>query len=183
MDAGVATFAGIHGAEHAFTTARDRNPEADWLRQSAFVEVHRDGRVVIRGTVLGRYVDVADVGDVIGDATALAAIAGALPAFAFGPPAVATGLIGGATIGGVVEAIHAPRLDGPGLDAVREQVPQGSSAVVVISETDDIRAMADALASAASTFTQYRLSEAAEAELRSALADTPAAQPPNAPAS
>jgi uncharacterized membrane protein len=183
MDAGVATFEGIYGAERAYTTARDRDPEADWLRQSAFVEVHGDGHVVIRGTVLGRYVDVADVGDVIGDATALGAITGALLGFAFGPPAVATGLIGGATIGGAAEASHAPKLDGPGLDAIREQVPQGSSAVVVISQTEDVRAMADALASAANTFKRYRLSEAAEAELRSALADAPVAQPPNAPAS
>jgi uncharacterized membrane protein len=74
-------------------------------------------------------------------------------------------------------------LDGPGLDAIREQVPQGSSAVVVISQAEDVRAMADALASAANAFKRYRLSEAAEADLRSALADAPVAQPPNAPAS
>jgi uncharacterized membrane protein len=182
MDAGVATFAGVHGAERAFATARDRTPAADWLRQSAFVEVHRDGRIVIRGTVLGRYVDIDGEGDLIGDDTATGAIAGAVAGFAFGPPAFATGLVGGATAGGIVEASHVPTLEGPGFDAVREQVPEGSSALVVIADSGDVRAMSDALAGAADTFTHYRLSPAAEAELRSALADAPAAQPPSAPA-
>jgi uncharacterized membrane protein len=180
--AGVATFGGVYGAERAFAKARERSPAADWLRQSAFVEVHHHGRVVIRGTVLGHYVDVDGEGDVIGDDTATGAIAGALAGFAFGPAAFATGLVGGATIGGVVEASHVPNLDGPGLDAVREQVPEGSSAVVVISGAEDVRAMSDALAGAADKFTHYRLSPEAEAELRSALTEAPAAQPPSAPA-
>jgi uncharacterized membrane protein len=181
MDAGVATFAGVHGAERAFATARDRSPAADWLRQSAFVEVHHNGRVVIRGTVLGHYVDVDGEGDLIGDDTATGAIAGALAGFAFGPAAFATGLVGGATIGGVVEATSVPRLEGREFDAVRKQVPEGSSAIVVISETDRVLAMSDALAAVAETFTHYRLSPATEAELRSTLADAPAAQPPSAP--
>ena len=50
-----------------------------------------------------------------------------------GPSAFAVGLVGGATVGGVIEASHLPRLEGPAFDAIRGRVPNGSSAVVVIA--------------------------------------------------
>ena len=72
-----------------------------------------------------------------------------------GPSAFAVGLVGGATVGGVIEASHLPRLEGPAFDAIRERVPNGSSAVVVIS-TASVHAMSEALAGAAETFDGYR---------------------------
>jgi hypothetical protein len=60
MDVRVATFARIHGAEYAFAKARDTDPGADWIRDAGFVEVYGHGRIVVRGTVAGRYLDIDD---------------------------------------------------------------------------------------------------------------------------
>jgi uncharacterized membrane protein len=181
-EVGIATFSGVHGAEHAFAEARAGEPGAGWLGGAAFVEVHRRGRIVVRGTVLGHYVDVDGLGDVIGPDTAAGAVVGALAGLPLGPTGLAVGLVGGATAGGAVEAGQITEPQGPAFSAIREQVPEGSSAIVVFADGERIRAMYSALFPAADTFVRYRLSPAAEAELRAALAETPVAAPPNTPA-
>lgn len=181
MDVGVATFSGVHAAERAFANARDRDPGADWMDDAAFVETHRHGRIVVRGTVIGRYVDVDGEGDAIGDDTAIGAVVGAVYGFVLGPPAFAVGVVGGAIVGGVVEASHIPKPEGPAYDAIRREVPEGSSAIVVFSDAERIRAMSNALTAVADTFVHYRLSQTAEAELRSVLTEAPATPSPNTP--
>ena len=173
IEVGIATFSGIHAAEHAFAEARDGEPGAGWLGDAAFVEVHRRDRIVVRGTVLGHYVDVDGLGDVIGPDTAAGAVTGAVAGLLLGPPGLAAGLVGGATAGGAVEASQSTDPQGPAFDAIREHVPDGSSAVVVVADPERTRAMYRALFSAADTFVRYRLSPEAEAELRAALAETP----------
>jgi hypothetical protein len=108
---GVAKFSGIDGAERAFADAHDRDPAADWMADAAFVGVARDGRIVVRGSVAGHYVDLDGEGDVIGPDTGKGAVAGAVIGFPLGPSAFAVGLVGGATVGGVIEASHLPRLE------------------------------------------------------------------------
>jgi hypothetical protein len=173
LHVGVARFSGIDGAERAFADAHDRDPAAGWMADAAFVEVHRGGRIVVRGSVAGHYVDLDGEGDVIGPDAGRGAVAGAALGFLLGPSAFAVGLVGGATVGGVIEASHLPKFEGPAFDAIRERVPKGSSAVVVISTAERVRAMSEALASSAETFDRYRLGPAADAELRSALAAAP----------
>ena len=182
MEVGAARFPGVHGAEYAFADARDREPTADWLAHSAFAEVHRHGRIVVRGNVAGHYVDVDEAGDPMGHDTAVGAIVGLFLGLPLGPPAFAVGLTGGATLGGLVEAGHIRKVKGPSFDAIRKQLPEGSSAIVVFSDGQRIRDMRDALARTAATFVHYRLDPEAEAELRSELAQAPEAQPPSAPA-
>ena len=175
IEVGIATFSGVHAAEHAFAEARDGEPGAGWLGDAAFVEVHRRGRIVVRGTVLGHYVDVDGLGDVIGPDTAAGAVVGAVAGLPLGPSGFAAGLVGGATAGGAVEASQITEPEGPAFDAIREHVPEGSSAVVVVADPERIRAMYRALFAAADTFVRHRLSPEAEAELRAALAETPRA--------
>jgi hypothetical protein len=148
---GVARFSGIDGAERAFSDAHDWDPAADWMDDAAFVEVHRDDRIVVRGSVAGHYVE-------------------------FGPSAFAVGLVGGATAGGAVEASRVAEPEGPVFDAIRAQVPEGSSAVVVVSTAGRVRAMSEAIAGVAENFEDHPLSPAAEADLRSALADARASR-------
>jgi hypothetical protein len=173
LHVGVARFSGVDGAERAFADARDREPRAPWIGEAAFVEVHRDGRIVVRGRVAGHYVDLDGQGDVIGRDTGIGAVVGAAVGFLLGPPAFAVGLVGGATVGGVVEASHIPKPEGSAFDAIREQLPNGASAVVVMADPERAHAMTEALAIAAESFDHYRLNPAAEAELRSALAEAP----------
>ena len=173
---GVARFSGIEGAERAFADARDWDPAADWIDDAALVEVHRDGRIVVRGSVAGHYVDLDGEGDVIGPDTGRGAVVGAALGILFGPSAFAVGLVGGATAGGAVEASRVAKAKGPVFDAIREHVPQGSSAVVAVSTAERVRAMSEALGGAAETFEDHLLCPAAEAELRSVLADAPASR-------
>ena len=88
----VLTFDHIEGAERAYADARGRANDAPWLREVVFVECHRRGRIVVRGTFAGHYLDVDDVADAIGHDTAVGAAAGALVGLAFGPPGFAVGL-------------------------------------------------------------------------------------------
>jgi uncharacterized membrane protein len=171
LHVGVARFSGIDGAERAFADARDWDPAADWMDDAAFVEVHPGGRIVVRGSVAGHYVDVDGEGDVIGPDTGRGAFAGAAFGLLFGPSAFAVGLVGGATAGGAVEASRVAEPEGPVFDAIRGQVPEGSSTVVVVSTAERVRAMSEALAGVAENFEDHPLSPAAEADLRSALAD------------
>jgi uncharacterized membrane protein len=170
---GVAKFSGIYGAERAFADARDRAPGAAWITGAAFVEVHRDGRIVVRGTIAGHYVDLDGQGDAMGRDTGIGAVVGAALGFLLGPPAFAVGLVGGATVGGAVEASHVAKPEGPAFEAIREQVPEGASAVVVVSDAQRAQAMTEAMASAAESIEHRRLTPAADAELRAALAEAP----------
>ncbi|HEY6762478.1 MAG TPA: hypothetical protein VI318_23455 [Baekduia sp.] len=57
----VLTFPGLHGAERAYAKVEPRTSADAWTRDLAFAEGHRHGRVVVRGTVGGHYVDVQDL--------------------------------------------------------------------------------------------------------------------------
>jgi uncharacterized membrane protein len=175
LHVGVARFSGIEGAERAYADARDRDPGAAWIGDAAFVEVHRDGRIVVRGSVAGHYVDIDGLGDAIGRDTGIGAAVGAAFGLLLGPPAFAIGVVGGAGVGGVVETSHIPKPEGPAFDAIREQVPRGASALVVVSDAARAQAMTEAIA--ADAVELRRLSPEAEAELRRALAELPPSAP------
>ena len=100
MDAAVIAFHHIQGAEHEYASALERVSGAPWLRKIALVEVHHRGRIVVRGTIAGHYVDIDDEGDLIGRDTGVGAIIGAVVGLAGGPPGLAVGLVVGGTIGG-----------------------------------------------------------------------------------
>jgi hypothetical protein len=60
-DIAVLTFEGTHGAERAFARVRDDAAGEPWLLEVAFVERHRHGQIVVRGTFAGRYLDVEEL--------------------------------------------------------------------------------------------------------------------------
>jgi hypothetical protein len=91
VDAAVIAFHHIEGAEHEYASALERVAGAQWLRKVAFIEVHRNGRIVVRGTIAGHYVDIEDEGDLIGRDPALGAGIGVLVGLALGPPGWAAG--------------------------------------------------------------------------------------------
>jgi hypothetical protein len=61
-DFALVTFDALGAAERAYARVRDSAPHASWLREVALVERHRHGRLVVRGTFAGRYLDVGDAG-------------------------------------------------------------------------------------------------------------------------
>ena len=175
----VLTFDHIEGAERAYADARGRENDARWLREVVFVECHRRGRIVVRGTFAGHYLDVDDVADAIGHDTAVGAVAGALVGLAFGPPGFAVGLVAGGIAGGVHEsAVHTPRESGALFDEIRHHIPEGSSGIVALVSADDSAALIEALHERAARLTHHRLSDAEAAALRAAVVQAPPAATP-----
>ncbi|MGZ6573970.1 MAG: DUF1269 domain-containing protein [Solirubrobacteraceae bacterium] len=175
----VLTFDHIEGAERAYADARGRENDAPWLREVVFVECHRRGRIVVRGTFAGHYLDVDDVADAIGHDTAVGAVAGAVVGLAFGPPGFAVGLVAGGIAGGVHEsAVHAPEEIGALFDEIRHHIPEGSSGIVALVSADDSAALIEALHERAARLTHHRLSDAEAAALRAAVVQAPPAATP-----
>jgi uncharacterized membrane protein len=176
----VLTFDHIEGAERAYADARGRANDAPWLREIVFVECHRHGRIVVRGTFAGHYIDVDDVADAIGHDTVVGAAAGALVGLAFGPPGFAVGLAAGGIAGGVHESTaHAPEEHGALFDEIRHDIPEGSSGIVALVSADDSAALIEALHERAVRVTHHRLSDAEAAALRAAVVQAPPAATPN----
>ncbi|HEX2310823.1 MAG TPA: hypothetical protein VHH91_08910 [Vicinamibacterales bacterium] len=55
-------FPTLEGAEQAFADVREWTGQAPWKDEVAFVEHHRSGRLVVRGTVAGHYLDAEEEG-------------------------------------------------------------------------------------------------------------------------
>jgi uncharacterized membrane protein len=175
VDAAIIAFDHIEGADHEYASARDRTPAAGWLEKTAFIEVHRNDRIVVRGTILGHWVDIEDEGDFIGRDTAVGAVVGVLVGLALGPAGWAAGGVLGASVGGLEQGNHIPTLQGPAFDEIRKDVPKNSSALLVVGEPAEVDAMVAAFPDSADRLTRYHLSQEAVAQLQEALASWPAA--------
>lgn len=164
-----------NGAERAYADARERARGESWLDEVAFVEVHRHGRIVIRGTFAGHYLDIDGEGDVTGHGAATGMVAGAVVGLALGPVGLAVGLAGGAMAGGLVDASHGPEESGALFDDIRADVPKGSSAIVLFAAPAHVDAMARAFEGTGAKVVRHSLSEAQVEALRRAVADAPPA--------
>jgi hypothetical protein len=135
------TFAHQDGAERAFAKLMQSDEDTPWLHELALVERRRRGRIVVRGTFAGHYLDVEDEGDVIGRDTLIWALTGAVIGAAFGPPGFAAGLVACASIGGFVQASHIPEPEGEPFEQIRVHVPHGSSAIARLAAPEHVDAM------------------------------------------
>ena len=144
LDLALMVFDHIEGAEKAYAHVLETSGQPVWIHELAFVEHHRHDRVVVRGTFAGRYVDVDERGDVIGKRTAEGALTGAVAGFFFGPMGLAVGLVAGSTVGGLSEAGQAPHLHDAFLDEVRAEVPEKSSALLLLASPEHVGSMAPA---------------------------------------
>jgi uncharacterized membrane protein len=141
LDLAVVVFDHVEGADHAYADVLDSVGDAPWTHEIAFVEHHRHDRIVVRGVLGGQYVDIEDEGDFIGKRTAGGALTGAVVGLFFGPPGLAVGLVGGAVAGGVAESERIPQLNGAFFDEVRADVPEKSSAVLLLASPEHVDAM------------------------------------------
>jgi uncharacterized membrane protein len=127
----------------------------------------------VRGTFAGRYVDVDEQGDAIGKRTAEGALTGAVVGAFFGPAGMAAGLVAGGTVGGVEESEHAPHLHDAFLDEVRAEVPERSSAVLLLAGPDHVDAMVAAFDGHGGRLVRHHLSPDAARALEAAVAGRP----------
>jgi uncharacterized membrane protein len=177
LDLALLVFHHTEGAERAYAAMLEAAGAPPWVQEVSFVEHHRHDRVVVRGTFAGRYVDVDERGDVIGKRTGEGALTGALVGALFGPPGFAVGLVAGASAGGLSEADRAPHLHDAFLDELRSEVPQKSSALLLLAAPEHVDAMVAALDGHGGRLVRHHLSPEAALALEDAVAGHPRVTP------
>ena len=92
LDVALVSFPTQHGAVSAFSATPD---DAPWKQEVAFVERHHNGRVAVRGTFAGHFVDVDESDHTSGPGTLEGALTGTLVGaiFGLGPPGAAFGFV------------------------------------------------------------------------------------------
>jgi uncharacterized membrane protein len=178
LDFALMVFEHTEGAEQAYSRAPRSVDGVAWADQIAFVEHHRRNRIVVRGTFAGRYVDADDEQEFIGKKTAEGAIAGGAVGLFAGPLGLAVGLVGGGLAGGVAQERNSPHLRSAFFDEVRREVPEGSSAVIMMSSPDHVDAMVSALQGHRGRLVRHHVSVDEAKALADAVADDPTAAPP-----
>lgn len=161
---------------------RERAFDAPWVEEVAFVERRHRGRIVIRGTFAGRYLDVEDTGDAMGRDTVIGALTGALVGAAFGWFGFGAGIFAGGAIGALIQAEHIPLLEGELFDELRADVPAGSSAVMLLAGAEHVDAMIAAFDGSGGRLVRRTLSGEALDALVAVAAGSPLAKRPSAEA-
>jgi uncharacterized membrane protein len=175
LELAILTFEHHHGAEQAFAHLGQPYEDAPWRHELAFVERHRRGRIVVRGTFAGHYLDIQDAGDVIGRDTVIGALTGAVIGAAFGPPGFAAGLVAGASVGGFVQSSEVPELEGELFEQIRVHVPEGSSAIALLAAPEHVDAMVPAFADLGGHAYRRLLTDEEASVLQTAAARSPLA--------
>jgi len=173
LDLALVVFHHVEGAERAYADVQYASREQPWVHELAFVEHHRHDRIVVRGTFAGRYVDLDERGDVIGKRTAEGALTGAVAGFLFGPMGIAVGVVAGGTAGGMSESNHAPRLHDALLDEARADVPEKSSALLLLASPEHVDAMLAVFEDSGGRLVRHHLSAQAALALEDAVAGRP----------
>jgi uncharacterized membrane protein len=175
LDLALMVFEHTEGAERAYS--RVSIDGAAWAQEIAFAEHHHRDRCVVRGTIAGHYVDADDEESFIGPRTAEGAVEGAAIGALLGPPGVAVGLVGGGLAGSISEERRGPHLRGALFDEIRREVPEGSSALLLLATADDVDAMASALEGQDGRLVRHHLTPEDASALTAAVADSPSAAP------
>src|ERR1700744_306337 len=94
LDLALISFEGESTAASEFGILRDRvGSAAPWTSEVAIVEHYGHGRMSVRGTFAGHYVDVDEKDHVSQPGAAEGALTGAVVGVFFGPPGLASGLV------------------------------------------------------------------------------------------
>lgn len=156
---------------------RPRSTASPWAREVAFVEHHGRDRIVVRGTFAGHYVDADDDEQFIGAGTVEGAVAGAAGGALLGPAGIAAGFVGGGLAGSIAEEHSGPQLRSALFDEVRNEVPEGSSAVITLTAPEHVDAMVRAFDGHGGRLVRHQLSPQATQALQEAVASSPSAAP------
>jgi uncharacterized membrane protein len=169
LDVALVSFPAQHGAISAFAASPS---DAAWKQEVAFVERHRNGRVSVRGTFAGHYVDVDESDHTSEPGTVEGAMTGALVGaiFGLGLPSAAFGFVLGGAVGAEVEAEPETLVD-----ELRAAVPKGGSAVVLLAAPEHVDVLLAELAGTDGEVTRRSLSPEQTAALERELKATPIA--------
>ncbi len=177
LDLAVAQFDGEGTAVQRYAAAKERSrADAPWMHQVGFVERHHNGRLLLRGTFAGHYLDVDESDHVSQRRAGEGAVAGGLVGVLLGPPGIAVGLALGGVIGSQAGDSTELEAEPEALAAqLRAAVPRSSSAVVLIAPAPDVDEMLAALGDAAQGVVRRTLAAHQAAELEASLSMAPPA--------
>ena len=179
MDIAIVTFHGQPAAASAFSVLRARAPDAVWTHEAALVEHHgHKDHLSLHGTVAGHYVSLDESDHVSQPGAAKGAIAGGVIGTALGGPfGLAPGLVLGALVG--AEAGHSDEETEAGFgtlsEQLREAVPKGSSAIVVLADAAHADELVALVADGEAQVTRRTLTADELAAIEAAVAAAPAA--------
>jgi uncharacterized membrane protein len=177
LDVAVAQFDGEGTAVRRYAAAREV-PGADppWTQMVGFVEHHHNGRLVLRGTFAGHYLDVDESDRVSEKGAGEGAAAGGLVGVLLGPVGIAVGLTLGAVVGSQAGKPSEVEAEPDALAGqLRAAVPRSSSAIVLISEPPDVDEMVAALDAGAEGISRQTLTAEQQAALEASLSSAPPA--------
>jgi uncharacterized membrane protein len=144
------------------------------MGEIGFVERRHNGRVRLRGTFAGHYLDVDESDRVDQKGGAEGAVTGGLIGVLGGPPGIAVGLLVGALVGAQAGAPDEVEAEPEALaDQLRKVVPVGSSAVVLIAQTADVDEMVAALDEGAQSVSRQTITAEQAAALEASLGTAP----------
>jgi len=173
-------FDGQDTAASRFASAYDRRAGVPWLREVGVVERHRDGRLVLRGSFAGRYVDVDEADHVSEPGAGRGALIGGAIGTLLGPAGIAVGLVVGGAVGaGVGTPTEMEPEPEPLADRLRDALAPGSSALVMVSGPQEIAEMLESIGAGAAEVTERELTPDERAAIQAeidAAAPAPAAQ-------
>jgi uncharacterized membrane protein len=177
LELAIVRYPGQTSAESAFGTLRERaGGGASWPHEVALVEHHRRDRLVIHGTIAGHFVDVNEMDHLSQPGAAKGAAAGILIGTLLGGPAgLAPGIVLGAAVGGSAGHPDEVEPEPERLAAdLREAVPVGHSAIVLLAPADHVDAML-ALIGEGADVTRRELSDEEMSEVEREVASSPLA--------
>jgi len=178
LDFALLSFHGVNTAAEAFAAARGRSSSAAaWTTEVGFVEHHENGKLVLRGTFAGHYVDVDEALHTSERGTeegvAVGAVIGALVA---GPLGLAVGSVTGGTLGSQFGKPSETDVEPePLAERLRAAVPRSGSAIVLIAAASDVDEMVAAVGQTGGQRIRKTLSPEETAALQASLRASPAA--------
>ena len=183
-DVALFSFDGVNSAADAFAEARGPSGAgAQWTSEVGFVEHHKNGHLVLRGTFAGHYVDVDEALHASERGTEEGVAVGAVIGTLLGGPAgLAVGTVLGGTIGSQLgkpsETDAEPE---PLADRLRAAVPRSGSAIVLIADAGDVDELIAALGKTSGQVIRKALTPEEAAAVQASLNASPAASPGPSP--
>jgi uncharacterized membrane protein len=177
LEFALARFDGEGTAVQSYAAAKDRpGPDQAWTQKVGFVERHHNGRLLVRGTFAGHYLDVDENDRFSQTGAGPGAVAGGLVGALIGPAGIALGLLIGGSIGAHVGTPTDTEPEPEELaDQLRDAVPSSSSAIVLVAETGDVDEMVAALGDRVEELTRRELTAEQQASLEASLDTAPPA--------
>ena len=173
LDLAFMVFNHTEGAEQAYSRAPREVEGVSSAQEVAFVEHHVGDRIVVRGAFAGHYVDADDAEDFVGRRVTEGAVTGGAVGLLLGPPGLAAGFVAGGIVEGLASEHVGPQLRGELFDEVRKEVPERSSAVILLAPAEHVDAMVTALEPLGGRLVRHHLTPEATQALQAAVADSP----------